>query len=85
MPLMQDINLLLALPLVQQVRQLAEQKAGQAYLVGGAVRDWLLEGEIPKDLDFVLLDCKAAALAKSLADSATNHFSPESTSKTALA
>jgi putative nucleotidyltransferase with HDIG domain len=76
MPLMQDINLLLALPLVQQVRRLAEQKAGQAYLVGGAVRDWLLEGEIPKDLDFVLLDCKAAELAKSLADSAKGHLVP---------
>lgn len=74
--LTQTLQPLLALPLVQQVRQLAQQQNGRAYLVGGAVRDWLLTGEIPKDLDFVLLNCRSAQLAKQLADSAQGHLVP---------
>lgn len=65
---------LLNAPLVQQVKTLAQQTGGEAYLVGGAVRDWLLTGQIPHDLDFVLLNCKAASIAKKLADSAQGHL-----------
>jgi putative nucleotidyltransferase with HDIG domain len=74
--LTQDLQPLLALPLVQRVRQLAQQQSGRAYLVGGAVRDWLLTGNAPRDLDFALLGCQSSRLAKTLADSAQGHLVP---------
>lgn len=63
-------------PMVRQVRQLAEAQGGTAHLVGGAVRDWLLTGELPLDLDFTLLNCRAAELAKTLADTQGGHLVP---------
>jgi putative nucleotidyltransferase with HDIG domain len=62
--------------LLQDVRELATQAGGQAYLVGGAVRDFLLTGSLPGDLDFMLLDCKAVKLSKKLADSRQGHLVP---------
>ncbi|WP_373532657.1 CCA tRNA nucleotidyltransferase [Vampirovibrio sp.] len=66
----------LAHPIIQAVVSLAKQQGGQAYLVGGAVRDLLLTGELPLDLDFTLLNCSAAPLAKALADSQAGHLVP---------
>jgi len=63
-------------PMVRQVQQLAQAQGGTAYLVGGAVRDWLLTGQLPLDLDFTLLNCDAAELAKLLADTAAGHLVP---------
>lgn len=63
-------------PLVCRVRDLVGQAGGTAYLVGGAVRDLLLTGELPLDLDFTLLDCQADTLAKALADEAGGHLVP---------
>ena len=67
---------ILQAPMVRQVQQLAQAQGGTAYLVGGAVRDWLLNGELPLDLDFTLLNCSASTLAKTLADSANGHLVP---------
>lgn len=61
-------------PVVLAVQALAKRQGGEAYLVGGAVRDLLLTGELPLDLDFTLLNCKAAELAKLLADEQQGHL-----------
>lgn len=63
-------------PMTQSVIALAEKYGGQAYLVGGAIRDLLLTGELPLDLDFTLINCSAAKLAKELADSQAGHLVP---------
>jgi tRNA nucleotidyltransferase/poly(A) polymerase len=63
-------------PLVQRVLTLAEHFGGTAYLVGGAVRDLYLTGELPLDLDFMLIDCQADQLAKLLADGEQGHLVP---------
>ncbi len=62
--------------LVQRVSGLAQAHGGVAYLVGGAVRDLLISGELPLDLDFTLIDCKADQLAKLLADDEGGHLVP---------
>jgi poly(A) polymerase len=76
MPTLTSSQHILQTPLVRQVQQLAQAQGGVAYLVGGAVRDWLLTGELPLDLDFTLLNCSAAELAKTLADDAGGHLVP---------
>lgn len=63
-------------PLIQTVLALVEQQGGQAYLVGGAVRDLLLTGQLPLDLDFTVLNCSAATVAKELADTEGGHLVP---------
>lgn len=63
-------------PVVRRVHTLATEKNGQAFLVGGAIRDFMLTGEVPPDLDFTLVDCKASELAKLLADSEGGHLVP---------
>jgi poly(A) polymerase len=67
-----SLKSLLQEPMIRKVHALAAQAGGHAYLVGGAVRDWLLNGKFPKDLDFTLIDCKADTLAKRLADEGTD-------------
>ncbi len=62
--------------MVRCVVSLAEQQGGQAYLVGGAVRDLLLTGQLPLDLDFTLINCSASTLAKALADTQGGHLVP---------
>lgn len=63
-------------PMVRTVVALAEKQGGQTYLVGGAIRDLLLTGELPLDLDFTLLNCSAADVAKALADTQAGHLVP---------
>jgi putative nucleotidyltransferase with HDIG domain len=63
-------------PLLRAVREAAQILGGQAWLVGGAVRDWLLTGELPLDLDFTLIDCPAETLAAYLAESLSGHLVP---------
>ncbi len=63
-------------PMVRTVADMAAQQGGQAYLVGGAVRDLLMTGELPLDLDFTLLNCSAASLAGALADQHAGHLVP---------
>jgi putative nucleotidyltransferase with HDIG domain len=63
-------------PTIQVVTALARQHGGQAYLVGGAVRDLLRTGELPLDLDFTLVNAPAAQVAKALADSQGGHLVP---------
>jgi len=63
-------------PLVCRVAELAQTHGGAAYLVGGAVRDFLITGTLPLDLDFTLVDCQAAQLAKALADGEGGHLVP---------
>ncbi|WP_303675108.1 CCA tRNA nucleotidyltransferase [Vampirovibrio chlorellavorus] len=63
-------------PMVRCVVSLVEQQCGQAYLVGGAVRDLLLTGQLPLDLDFTVLNCSAATVAKALADAQGGHLVP---------
>jgi putative nucleotidyltransferase with HDIG domain len=62
--------------LLSQVQELAQQHGGQAYLVGGAVRDWQRTGALPDDLDFTLVDCQAEKLAPILADALGGHLVP---------
>ncbi len=71
-----QVESLLRHPMIVQVKALAEQADGQAYLVGGAVRDFWLNGVLPNDLDFMLIDCKAQHLAKALADHNHGHLVP---------
>jgi putative nucleotidyltransferase with HDIG domain len=71
-----NIQTLLDHPLVRRVSELAQQAGGTAYLVGGAVRDLYLTGELPLDLDFTLVDCQADQLAKLLADGEQGHLVP---------
>ncbi|HEY9744746.1 MAG TPA: HD domain-containing protein [Oculatellaceae cyanobacterium] len=71
-----NIQALISQPLVQRVQALVKQAGGQAYLVGGAVRDCLSQHMVSKDLDFVLLNCQAANLAKQLADLEQGHLVP---------
>lgn len=59
-------------PLVEQVR--AHLPPGQAYLVGGAVRDLLL-GRAPHDFDFVVA-AKAIPLGRKLANALGGDFYP---------
>ena len=63
-------------PVVCRVRNLSGRMGGSAYLVGGAVRDLLLTGELPLDLDFTLINCQANELAKTLADEDAGHLVP---------
>lgn len=63
-------------PLIRKVRTLAESVGGKAYLVGGAVRDLMLTGSLPPDLDFTLLHCKADDIAQRLADQEQGHLVP---------
>ncbi len=63
-------------PMVRCVVSLVEQQGGQAYLVGGAVRDLGLTGQLPLDLDFTVLNCSAATVAKELADTQGGHLVP---------
>jgi tRNA nucleotidyltransferase/poly(A) polymerase len=70
---------ILMMPLVRQIHELAKAQGSTAYLVGGAVRDWLLSDTVSPDLDFTLVstperNCSAASLAKMLADSAAGHL-----------
>src|SRR5690606_19995394 len=55
-------------PYIRAVSHYAVQLGGKAVLVGGAVRDWRLTGALPHDLDFLVLDTDAGALAKAIAD-----------------
>ena len=52
--------------ILQTVHRLAVEQRAEVYLVGGAVRDFLLERPLGKDFDFVLPG-NAAGLAKELA------------------
>jgi len=76
MPALTSSQTILQAPMVLKVQQLAQAQGGEAFLVGGAVRDWLLTGEIPLDLDFTLINCRAAELAKLLADAENGHLVP---------
>ncbi len=76
MPTLTATQEILQTPLIRQVQALASAQGGTAYLVGGAVRDWLLTGALPLDLDFTLINCSAADLAKTLADAAGGHLVP---------
>jgi putative nucleotidyltransferase with HDIG domain len=76
MPTLTSSQEILQAPMIRRVQKLAQAQGGDAYLVGGAVRDWLLTGELPLDLDFTLINCKAAELAKTLADNANGHLVP---------
>ncbi len=69
-----DFKTLRAHPLVAHVCALADAAQGTAYLVGGAVRDWLKTGALPLDLDFTLVDCKAESLSRALADEKQGHW-----------
>lgn len=71
-----DTQAILQDSIVQAVRDLAVSHQGRAWLVGGAVRDWLLTGALPEDLDFMLIDCRAEVLAKKLADERGGHLVP---------
>lgn len=62
--------------LLAQVRDLARQSGGTAWLVGGAVRDWRRTGAFPPDLDFTLIGCRAETLAPRLADALNGHLVP---------
>ncbi len=52
--------------IIQIIYKLAQERKAEVYLVGGAVRDFLLERPLGKDFDFVLPG-DAAGLAKELA------------------
>jgi putative nucleotidyltransferase with HDIG domain len=71
-----NIQTVLDHPLVRRVSALAQQAGGCAYLVGGAVRDLYLTGELPLDLDFTLVGCQADQLAQWLADGEQGHLVP---------
>ncbi len=71
-----DMRPLLQHETVQAVGRLAQAHGGRAWLVGGAVRDWLHTGNIAHDLDFALVDCRAETLAKTLADAPGGHLVP---------
>lgn len=70
------LQTVLSHPLVGRVRDLCRDNGGSAWLVGGAVRDWLRTGELPEDLDFTLVDCQADVIAKRLADGEAGHLVP---------
>jgi len=55
---------------------LARQAETQAWLVGGAVRDWLHAQRISADLDIVLTGCPAERVARQTADVLSGHFVP---------
>jgi putative nucleotidyltransferase with HDIG domain len=66
----------LAHPVVQWVADKTKAQGGEAYLVGGAIRDWLRTGQLPNDLDFMLIRGEAAMFAKELADAKQGHLVP---------
>jgi tRNA nucleotidyltransferase/poly(A) polymerase len=59
-------------PQIQQVIDFVRQRAGEAWLVGGYVRDWLLQRETG-DVDFVV-SRGAISLAREVADAFDGHF-----------
>ncbi|MDX2084193.1 MAG: HD domain-containing protein [Candidatus Melainabacteria bacterium] len=61
-------------PVLETVVQQAQALGARIYLVGGAVRDVLRTGQLPKDWDFVVLDPPAERLAKTLADCLHGHY-----------
>jgi putative nucleotidyltransferase with HDIG domain len=69
-----DISSLLKNPWLKLVNDAAKAVDGKAWLVGGAIRDCLLTGELPLDLDFTLVDCSAEKLAQQLAGSIPGHL-----------
>jgi tRNA nucleotidyltransferase/poly(A) polymerase len=64
-------------PLLAQVIRLFKETEEPAYLVGGAVRDWLREGSVllPHDLDFVVPG-DGLRLARQIADALGGAFYP---------
>jgi putative nucleotidyltransferase with HDIG domain len=61
---------------VAQVLSAVKAADGKAWLVGGAIRDFLRTGELPLDLDFALVNCSAHAIAQQLADDLKGHLVP---------
>lgn len=72
--LLPDYKPLLAHPLVAQLNQVAQQAGGQAYLVGGAVRDFIFNQSISDDLDFTIVGVPAEIIAKHLAQSIDGRY-----------
>ena len=68
-------NLLKKSKILQVVNHLAQKRRGKVYLVGGAVRDLLLQKTLGKDYDFVIAG-KAGDLAKEVAMEAGGHAFP---------
>jgi tRNA nucleotidyltransferase/poly(A) polymerase len=64
-------------PLLAQIIRLFKETEEPAYLVGGAVRDWLREGDVllPHDLDFVVPG-DGLRLARQIADALGGAFYP---------
>jgi putative nucleotidyltransferase with HDIG domain len=64
-------------PLLAQVVRLLKETGEPAYLVGGAVRDWLREGDVllPHDLDFVVPG-DGLRVARQIADALGGAFYP---------
>ncbi len=55
-------------PVVREVQKVAQGLGADVYLVGGAVRDWLLTGQTPLDLDFMVINGDAAQLAQMVSE-----------------
>ena len=55
-------------PVVQEIVGMAKNKGASLYLVGGAVRDWLLNSHLSDDLDFMVLSMSAENLARGIAN-----------------
>ena len=54
-------------PALTAVIQATQAEDGELYLVGGAIRDLLQTGELPKDLDIVTVNTSAKKLAHTVA------------------
>jgi poly(A) polymerase len=63
-------------PWVIHVINAVQSVNGQAWLVGGAIRDFLKTGELPLDLDFALVNCSAHSLAQQLSNELDGHLVP---------
>jgi poly(A) polymerase len=61
--------------ILQSVRLQSEKRRGEAYLVGGAIRDFLLGRPVGKDFDFVIKG-DAEGLAKEVAQERGGHAFP---------
>lgn len=74
-PFEQRVQPLFEHPHGQALRQVAQGLSARPYLVGGAVRDLVRwPHALPKDLDFLILDCPAGAVAKQFSEAVAGRY-----------